>query len=112
VLRYLLQGSIQRAAGNSFPLGTIAVNMLGCAAIGFLAVVLAGSAPLRDEYRAALMTGVLGGFTTFSAFGLDTYNLAQGGQLRLAVANVAISCLGGVAAVWLGFFFAERWLGS
>lgn len=111
VLRYAMQGWVQRAAGSNFPAGTLAVNVLGCLIIGFLAAAFAGQLLLREEYRIGLLVGVLGGFTTFSSFGLETFNLANLGQFRLALANVLFSCLLGVSAVWLGYRLAERMFG-
>jgi CrcB protein len=111
VLRYGLQGWVQRLGDGSFPVGTLAVNVLGCSVLGFLAAALSGSILIREEYRIGLTVGILGGFTTFSTFGLETFNLANEGQLRLALLNMALSCGLGLAAVWLGFRAAERWFG-
>lgn len=111
VLRYAMQGWVQRAANGSFPAGTLAVNVLGCAALGFLAAALTGPILIREEYRIGLTVGILGGFTTFSTFGLETFNLANDGQWRFAMLNMALSCGLGLAAVWLGYRAAERWFG-
>lgn len=112
VLRYALQGAVQRWAGSTFPAGTLAVNLLGCFVIGALSAAFAGPVLVREEYRIGLTVGVLGGFTTFSTFGLETFNLAAIGESRFAWANVALSCGLGVAAVWLGYRLVERWLGA
>jgi CrcB protein len=61
--------------GSNFPFGTLSVNLLGCLAIGFLAAIFVGPVPLREEYRLGLVVGLLGGFTTFSAFGFETFLL-------------------------------------
>ena len=111
VLRYAAQGWMHRWVGGNFPVGTMTVNVAGCLIIGAIAAATAGPALLREELRIALMVGVLGGFTTFSAFGLETFNLANVGQFRLAIANVVLSCSLGLAAVWLGYRLTERWLG-
>ena len=111
LLRYAMQGWVQRAAGGSFPAGTLVVNILGCAAVGFLAAALTGPILIREEYRIGLLVGVLGGFTTFSTFGLETFNLASAGQMRLAALNIALSCALGLVAVGLGYRLAEKWLG-
>ncbi|MEX2561126.1 MAG: fluoride efflux transporter CrcB, partial [Pirellulales bacterium] len=87
VLRYAMQGWFQRLSAGGFPVGTLAVNLIGCLAIGFLS----GWFPavlVRPEYRIGLLVGLLGGFTTFSALGLETFNLANEGQFRMAAANV------------------------
>ena len=82
----------------------------------FLMGALAGYFAFRpglvgQHARLFLTTGILGGFTTFSAFGLETFNLANDGQLRLALANVVLSCGLGFVAVWGGYRLAERWFG-
>jgi CrcB protein len=111
VLRYAVQGWVQRASGAIFPFGTLAVNVAGCLIIGVLAGALAGPLLLREEYRIGLLIGILGGFTTFSSFGLETFHLANDRQFGLAAANVIVSCALGLAAVWLGYRLAERWFG-
>jgi CrcB protein len=101
VLRYELAGWVQGAAGPSWPWGTFAVNAAGCFAIGWLATWIdehgGGSAALR----LFLVPGLLGGFTTFSAFGLETWRLLEQGALGPATGNVLASvgvCLAAVAA--------------
>jgi len=110
VLRYAVQGWVQRFAGSSFPAGTLAVNVIGCGALGFLAAALTGPILVREEYRIGLTVGILGGFTTFSTFGFETFTLANEGQLRFAVLNMVLSCGLGVVAVWLGYRAAEKLL--
>jgi CrcB protein len=92
VLRYLMVTAI------GAPLGTLAVNVVGSFAIGILFVWLGA----RDGWQLFLMTGVLGGFTTFSAFSLDTLKLVQAGQALQAVAYVGASVALSLAAVALG----------
>jgi len=111
VLRYSVQGVVHRLVDTSFPLGTLTVNTLGCLAIGFLAAMFSGPFLVREEYRIGLTVGVLGGFTTFSAFGLETLLAANDGQWRFAVLNVVASCFAGLAAVWFGYRIAEYWFG-
>ena len=111
LLRYTLQGWAQRLSGGTFPTGTLAVNVLGCLVIGFLAALFASPTLVREEYRIGLTVGVLGGFTTFSTFGLETFSLADDGQWRYAAANVVLSCGLGLFAVWLGYRLGERWFG-
>jgi CrcB protein len=112
ILRFLLQGWVQRLAGGTFPFGTLAVNVLGSALLGFLAAAFAGPVLVREHYRFGLTVGILGGFTTFSTFELETFNLASAGQHRLAVANVALSCGLGFLAVLAGYRLGERWFGA
>jgi CrcB protein len=119
MLRYLLQGWVQRATGGwaqrlvgeTFPMGTLVVNVLGCLAIGLLSGFFAGPQLVREEYRIGLTVGILGGFTTFSTFGLESFNLANDGEFRLASLNIVLSCGIGFAAVWFGYRIAERWFG-
>ena len=112
VLRFALQNLVQRWAGASppaFPAGTLAVNVLGCFAIGLASALFAGPLPVREEYRLGLTVGILGGFTTFSAFGLQTVDLAAARQVPLAMANVLLSCGLGLAAVWCGHRLVHWW---
>lgn len=112
VLRYALQGFVQRLADSTFPFGTLAVNVLGCALLGVLAGALANPHLLREEYRIGLMVGVLGGFTTFSTFGLETFHLVNDRQWHWAAANVLVSCALGLLAVWMSYRLAERYWGT
>lgn len=105
VLRYLLNGQIMAAWGGAFPLGILAVNVLGCFAMGLAAGGLAANA--SAEMRAFLTTGVLGGFTTFSAFALDAQDLTQSGQGGAAVLYVAASVVLSLAGVFAGSALAR-----
>ena len=101
VARYGLGALVLRQTpGWSFPLGTFLVNVLGC----FVAGLLIGLAEQHDfltaELRLLLFTGFLGGFTTFSAFGVETVALLQRGQLATAAAYVVLSVLCGLAVLW------------
>ena len=111
VLRYGLAGLVQRTSGG-FPIGTLAVNVVGCLLIGLSAGAFAGPHVIREEYRLALTVGLLGGFTTFSTFGLETFQLANHGQMRFAAFNLLLSNGLGLIAVWLGYRLAEKWLGA
>lgn len=111
VLRYLIAGWTQRLSPETFPLGTMVVNVTGCLAIGVLGAMFAGPHTWREEWRIALMVGLLGGFTTFSSFSFETLELTNDGQLARAGANVLLTnvlCLG---AAWIGYRLAERLLG-
>ena len=101
VARYLMASSVQRAVGWSFPLGTVLVNILGCFLIGILYVLFVARPEPREDMRVLLMVGVMGGFTTFSSFSLETVTLAMSGQYMSATLNVVISvvaCLVGTVA--------------
>ena len=119
VLRFALASFAQRHTapittrcfGYALPAGTLAVNLVGCLLIGGLAALFIRHELPHEQYRLALTVGVLGGFTTFSAFGLDTFVLIQRGHWGFALLNVAVSCVAGTAAVALGFYGTQRLLG-
>jgi fluoride exporter len=102
IARYGLGGLVQDRAGATFPFGTLAVNVLGCFVIGGLSELAETRGLLTPETRAFLVIGVLGGFTTFSAFGNETLNLLRERDLALAAANVLANVVLALAAVWLG----------
>jgi CrcB protein len=92
-----------------FPVGTNVVNLVGCFIIGLLAGLLASDRlALRDTTRQFVFVGLLGGFTTFSTFGLDTLTLARGGSSTQAVLNVALQVVGGLVVVWAGYAIGMR----
>lgn len=108
VLRYWLAGLVHRRLGDAgFPAGTLAVNVAGCLAIGALTALAESRGAGSPETRALLMVGLLGGFTTFSAFGNETLNLIREGEPLLAGTNVAANVFLGLAAVWLGRIAAQ-----
>ncbi len=111
VLRYALSGWTQRLANGSFPIGTLIVNITGCLLIGFLTAAFSGRVLVREEYRVAVLIGLLGGYTTFSTFGLETFALLNDGQAWRALLNVTASLILGLAGVWTGYRLAENWLG-
>ena len=90
-----------------FPLGTFIVNLSGCLIIGVLASVSERSGVLSQDARLFLFTGILGGFTTFSAFGLETFGLLRRGEILVALCYVGLSAVVGVLAVYVGFAMAE-----
>ena len=103
--RYLLAGWIQRAIGADYPWGILAVNVAGCAVMGALTEAMALKWSLGPEMRAFLTVGILGGFTTFSSFALDTATLAGRGSLTAplgyVLASVVLSIAGFYAALYL-----------
>ncbi len=109
--RYLMAGWVQGTGGGGtpiFPSGTFTVNVFGCLAIGVLASLFAGPVVVRDEYRAAILIGVLGGFTTFSAFSYETFQLANTGQLGRAAIYVLLTNITCLAAAWIGYRVTEK----
>ena len=102
VLRYLAAGLVQRWAGGAFPAGTLLVNVVGCFVIGCLASPLQEGGLVSPEVRLLVMVGLLGGFTTFSTYGLETLQLLRDGEWLLGMGNVLLSNVVGLAACWLG----------
>lgn len=111
LMRYSVQGWVQRLAGGTFPFGTMAVNVTACFAIGFLSGIFAGPHLIREEYRIGLMVGLLGGYSTFSTVGLESFALSNDGQFGLALLNMLGSGVAGLVAVWMGYRIAENWFG-
>ena len=107
IARYGLSRAVQRGLGEAaFPYGTFAVNMIGCLLIGFLLGIIeqrSGGTNLR--LFAAI--GVLGGFTTFSAFGYDTLVLFRDGRVSAGLANAVLQPLLGILAAWAGWSAAK-----
>jgi CrcB protein len=102
VVRYLVGGAVQQAAGGTFPAGTLLVNVTGSFLLGFLIRYSADSAALGPELRAMLTIGFCGGYTTFSTFSYETVRLIEDGQGGRALAYALSSVLLSVGAAVLG----------
>ena len=103
VFRFLLSGFVHRLVPLSeFPFGTLAVNVVGCLLIGLLNGLAETRQVIGPELRLFLMIGMLGGFTTFSAFGYETLELIRDAEVVRAMGNVFLQVLLGLVAVWLG----------
>ena len=102
VFRYLVGVWSVRLAGANFPWGTLAVNLAGSFMIGFLVELVARRLNASMEMRLFLVTGVLGGFTTFSSFSLDAVSLFERGTLGLSAVYVLASLVVSIAAVFAG----------
>lgn len=112
VLRYLVGGWVQKWTGLTFPLGTMLINISGCFAIGILATLFTGPILIREEYRVGLLVGVIGGFTTFSSFSLETNRLADDSEWFYAALYVGLSVVVGLLSTWaairmVNYFYGE-----
>jgi CrcB protein len=100
--RYFFSGVVQHVLGPTFPYGTLAVNLVGCFMVGAFMTAFESRLSAPPEVRIFFVVGILGGFTTFSAFGYETDALLQGGEANLALWNVVANVGLGLAAVALG----------
>ncbi|MDF2867974.1 MAG: crcB 2 [Gammaproteobacteria bacterium] len=103
VLRYLVSQGIHILLGRNFPYGTLSVNLLGCLLMGLLFVlILEKFQQLAPGLRPLLLIGLLGGFTTFSSFTIETINLWESEKPLRALINILTTTIGCITATWLG----------
>ena len=108
ICRYSLNGLIQRFLTQPWlPYGTLVINLLGCFLIGLLSGLSEMRQFLSPEFRLMVFIGLLGGFTTFSTFGYESYGLAKNGNFSATLFNIAIHVIFGLFAVWLGDYIAK-----
>jgi fluoride exporter len=107
VARYWLSGFVQRHATGDFPYGILTVNAIGCLLIGLIVGLVEYRQFFSPEMRVFLTIGILGGFTTFSTFGYETFALLRDKQHLLAFGNIAANVVIGLAAVAVGWFLAK-----
>jgi CrcB protein len=101
--RYLLGGAVHRLIPGFFPWGTFVVNVVGCLAFGLVAGFAESRLVVGPGTRAFILIGVLGGFTTFSSFIFESFELVRGGQIVAVAANVAGQVIAGFVALWAGY---------
>lgn len=109
ILRYYMGALDYRFSGGVFPVSTMVVNVSGCLVIGFL-WGLFDQFPVSPNVRLFIFIGILGGYTTFSTFGLETFNLMRDGEYRIAAANMFLSVVLGVGAVFAGHAASKAWI--
>jgi len=103
VARYALGGAVYSIVRTPLlPWGTLAVNVLGCLAIGFCGGLAESRQLFSPDARLFLFIGIFGGFTTFSTFGYETFALARDGETLLTAANILLQITLGLGAVWMG----------
>ncbi len=107
VARYGLGGLVHRYTSPHFPYGTFVVNVSGCLVFGVLAGLAEQRFVLGPQARAFLLIGILGGFTTFSSFTFESFQLLRDAEYARAIANVAGQVLVGLIALWAGFVVAR-----
>ena len=101
IARYGLSGWLARLSGGNWPWGTLAVNVIGCLALGAL-MAYGQRQGLEAHLRLFLTVGILGAFTTFSTFGYETMVLLRAGSYWQAMSNVTLNLMLGMSAVWIG----------
>lgn len=108
VLRYGASLSVYSIMGRGFPYGTLFVNVSGSLLMGLLGVLMLERFNIGPEWRAAVLVGVLGSFTTFSTFSIETLNLLEQGDVMRAVTNIVLSVLVCLVAVWFGVLIGRQ----
>lgn len=103
LLRYWLSGLVARQYGETFPWGTMSVNMVGCLVTGAVFHLTEERFLVSPTLRTVILIGLMGGFTTFSSYGLQTFTLLRDGEFGLATLNVGVSNLFGLLMVWAGY---------
>ena len=108
LFRFWVSSGLHSLLGRDFPYGTLAVNVLGSLSIGAASVLFLERLAVAPEVRMLVLVGMLGAFTTFSTFSLETINLLQSGRLFTAGANVVLNVMLCVTATWLGLMLARQ----
>jgi len=107
LLRYWLSTFVARQSGETFPWGTLVVNIIGCLIAGGVFHLTEERALFSPAVRTVILIGLLGGFTTFSSYGLQTFALLKDSAFGLAILNLVLSNVLGVLMVWAGYCLAK-----
>ncbi|AUR51978.1 fluoride efflux transporter CrcB [Aquella oligotrophica] len=109
VLRFVLGSLVYSVTGRNFPYGTLVINLSGSFIMGFLFVLITQRYTNLAPYLIAFMlVGILGGYTTFSSFSIETLRLFQDGKIAYAFTNVLVSTIGGILLAWAGYISAQK----
>jgi CrcB protein len=108
ISRYVLSRMVYHSAGESFPYGTLAVNIIGCFLIGLLMALMQERLVTTPSYRYLLVIGLLGGFTTFSSFSYETLELMRMGSIAASLFNIFYNIVGCLGATWCGYMIGKN----
>lgn len=108
MLRFWMSTWVHSWAGRGFPYGTLAVNVVGCLLMGLLFVLFMERLSNDTVWRAGILIGVLGGFTTFSAFSIETFSLIEQGAWLKAAVNTTASLVLSIGATWIGVILGRQ----
>lgn len=107
VLRYLISVLVNKYNVSLFPWATLVVNLLGCLIIGVILGLFEKQILVNTSFKHLFIVGFCGGFTTFSAFAAENFNLLQSGNTLMALTYVLASVVGGLLALWLGWMMVK-----
>jgi fluoride exporter len=109
--RFIVAGLVHRVASPFFPWGTFAINVTGCFVFGLIAGIADARGAIGPATRAFVLVGILGGYTTFSSFAFETFELLRAGQVPAAIGNTVGQVVLGLTAFWVGWVLTRTMLG-